>query len=107
MGKDKPHRFVQAEQPFLVLHDQVVGIHIIGQLRFAVDLSFHKAGFFALLFVDRKIPLVGLVHVNAVQIMQIGVIAKLALHLAHNVFVLLLEHFGILAVAAIVVVAVI
>ena len=46
-------------------------------------------------------------HVNAVQIMQIGVIAKLALHLAHHVFVLLLEHFGILAVAAIVVVAVI
>ena len=49
----------------------------------------------------------GFVHVNAIQITQIGIVAKLALHLAHHVFVFFLKHSGVFAIAAIIVVAVI
>ena len=107
VGEDKPHRLVQAEQPLLILHNQVVGIGIIRGLGFAVHLTLHKASLLALFLVDGEVALVGLMGGDFVQIAEIGLVANLPLELAYHIFILFLEHPGILAVASVIVVSVV
>ena len=107
MGEDKTHRLVQAEQSLLVLHNEVVGIGVIGGLGFAVHLALHEAGLLALFLVDGKVALMCLVGGDFVQVTEIGLVADFSLELAYYSFILFLKHPGILAVAAIVVVAVV
>ena len=107
VGEDEPHRLIQAEQPLLVLHNEVVGIGVIGGLGFAVYLALHEAGLLALFLVDGKVALMCLVGGDFVQVAEIGFVADLPLELAHHSFILFLKHPGILAVAPVVVISVV
>lgn len=54
--EDKPHRLVQAQQAFLVAHNQVVGVGVVAGLGLAVNLALHKAGFLPFFLSIEKYP---------------------------------------------------
>ena len=79
MGENESHRLVETQQPLFVLHNEVVGVRVIGSLRLTVNFTLHKAGFLTLLFVDGEIALVGRSGTELVQIAEIGLVADLPL----------------------------
>ena len=98
--EEEPHRFIQAEQPLLVPHDQVIGVRVEGGSALAVDLSLHKAGLAALPPVYGEVALVGLAGIDAVQIGPVRRVVDLSPERLRHGDVLLLKHFGVLAAAA-------
>ena len=108
MGENEPHRFIQAEQPFLVLHNQVVSVCVVGGPCFFVrNLTLHKAGLSALFLVDGEVTLVGAVDIDLVQVLQIGRVVNFSPQFLHNALILRFKEFGVFPVAAIVTVPVV
>ena len=105
--EDKPYRLVQTKQTLFVFHDQIISISIIRGLGFPVNFTLYKPCLFALLLVNGEIALVGFVNINVIQIFEVCLVANLTLERTHHAGIFLLKHFGILTVAAIIVVAVV
>ena len=96
MGEEKPHRLLPVQQPFLVLHDQVVGVAVVGcPLLFVAELAVHHASAF---LVDREIPGVGISGFDGIEVLPVSFIATLPLEAADDLPVFLLKDIGVLAV---------
>ena len=97
MGEDEPHRGVHrvtVQQQFLVLHNQLIGAHIIRGGFLAADLRVDHFAF----AVHRKITGVGLCRRDRLQIPEILVITNGKLHGAYDILVFLLKYGGVFAV---------
>ena len=64
MAEYKPHRFFARKQAFLILHDQVISVDIVGIRRPAGNLAIHKATAALLALVDGEIPRMRLVGIR-------------------------------------------
>ncbi len=71
VGENEPDRFREGEQPFLVLEDQIVGIHIIGKPGvLSTDLE-ARIGELLGFLVDGEVTVVGAANLNTLQIFLI------------------------------------
>ena len=97
MRKDEAHRRplrIAIQQQFFVFHNEIIRVDVVG----AALASFHLTVNHSLLLVFGKIPCVGVMRGDGVQIFYVLFISELELHIADNVVVLLLEHIGVNAV---------
>ena len=86
---------ITIQKQFLVLHDQVIGVNIIGCAFLLVGKL--AVGHLAL-FVNGEVTSMGIMGRNRVQIPYVVFISNFPLHGAENVVVLFLEHIRINAV---------
>ena len=94
--EDEPHRLVETEQTLLVLHDEVVGVGIVGAVLLFVDLAVDDL---LALFVDGEIPGVGRLGGNSAQISLVRLARDHVVdELLDGDAVLLFEDVGIFAV---------
>ena len=98
MRENETHRRlfrITIQKQFLVLHDQVIGVNIVGRTLLLVgELA---VGHLAL-FVHGEVTGVGTMGRDRVQIPDVVLVADLPLHGVENVVVLFLEHIGVDAV---------
>ena len=86
---------ITIQKQFLVLHNQVIGVNIVGRTLLLVgELA---VGHFALL-INGEVTGVGVMGRNRVQVADVVLVPNFPLHGAENVVVLFLEHIRINAV---------
>ena len=94
VGEDEADRGffrIAIQEQFLVLHDEVVGINVIGGVLFFVrELTVGHATF----LVNGKISGMSFMGRDGGEVGLIGFIPELALHRAYDTFVLFLKHIG-------------
>ena len=72
MGKNEPYRFFERQQPFLVLQDQIVGIHIIGKPRILSTSPEAWIGEFFCALVDGKISVMRAINGYVIEVITIS-----------------------------------
>ena len=101
MRENETHRrplWIAVEKQFLILHDKVVSINIVGSLLFFIgDFAVRHFAF----LINGEITGMGIVSGDSVKILNVIFIAKFALHIAHNIVILFFKHLGINAVVRI------
>ena len=71
VGENEPDRFREGEQPFLVLQDQIICIHVIGKPGFLSTRLETRIGELPGFLVDGEVTVVGAANMNALQIFLI------------------------------------
>ena len=90
VGENKAYRVAEGKQALLILHDQVIGGNIVAFVAAAFGGTVHLPP----LFVDGEISCVGLVGVNASEVLLIGRVENGQI-LIEDGEVFLLEHLSV------------
>ena len=98
VGENETHRGffrITIQKQFLVLHDQVIGVNIIGCAFLLVGKL--AVGHLAL-FVNGEVTGMGVMGGNCVQIPYVVLVSDFPLHGAENIVVFFLKHIGVDAI---------
>ena len=86
---------ITIQKQFLVLHDQVIGVNIVGgAFLFVGELAVGHLAF----FINREVTGMGIMGGNNLQITNVIIVTGSQLHRAYDVVVLFLKHIGVDAV---------
>ena len=94
--EDEAHRLVQRQQALLVLQDEVVGLHVVGQARVLAALLDVRVNVALGLLVDGEVAAVGLLGGDALEVLDVGRLVQVQ-HFVEVEVVFLFEDAGVLA----------
>ena len=94
--EDEAHRLIQRQKALLVLQDEVVGLHIVGQARVFAALLDVRVNVALGLLVDGEVAAVGALGGDALEVLDIGRLVQVQ-HLVEIQVVFLFEDSGVLA----------
>ena len=94
MGEDKANRgtlWIAIQQQFLVLHNQLIGIHIICRSFLTAYLRVNHLAF----FVDGEVSGVSLLSRNGLQILHVVILTDANLQTSNDIIILFHKHLSI------------